>query len=160
MISNAPRLALRSWRTEDAAQTLDLLLATYATVWRPALSPDTRAGFNPRARFADYVLAEGWDFLIAETAGRIVGMAHWRGDFIEALHVRPEFQGRRVGTALLGAAEEDVRKAGYSSIQAEADSFNTTACAFYQARGFVERDRHADTEWQSGFVSILYEKTI
>ena len=62
----------------------------------------------------------------------ITGMIAFRDDWIEQLYVRPEAQGRGVGTELL-----DVAKRASKRLQLWTFQRNARARRFYEARGFM-----------------------
>ncbi len=68
--------------------------------------------------------------------GRIVGFTGLSGDSIEMLFVRPEYQGRSVGSALIDFA------IGRGCRRVDVNEQNDAALQFYRRRGFaaVSRD--------------------
>ena len=110
-----------------------------------------------QARYVDDGIEAFW---LAELGGQVVGMAHWHGGFVEALHVRSQYRRMGVGRQLLAIAEGEMRRAGLPSARLETDSFNEASRSFYAALGYVELDRYPDTEWDCGFTTILLEKRL
>jgi putative acetyltransferase len=71
---------------------------------------------------------------VAVVDEEIVGMAEIEGDgFIDYFYVHPDWQGRGVGTALLGRVEAEAEKLGVKRIYADV---SLTAKEFFLARGF------------------------
>jgi GNAT superfamily N-acetyltransferase len=131
---------------------------------RPALETLIRATafFGPEEiavalELVDDRLAHGeashYRFLVAEADGRVAGYACWGpipGTLAAAdlywIVVHPEFQGRRVGAALLQAAEEWMASAGRTRVYVETSTrpqYLPTR-AFYAACGYQEVAELAD----------------
>ena len=75
----------------------------------------------------------GETFLIAEVRGIRAGFASWRGSWLEALFIDPDFQGHGVGRALFVACEQDAEKNGNFLSDLNA---TLNAKGFYQNLGF------------------------
>lgn len=77
--------------------------------------------------------------LVAELNGQIAGWgAREDGNqYISDLWVRPEFQGRGVGTELLAALEAEIAELGYVQVELETMAGNSRAIGFYEAHGYV-----------------------
>jgi putative acetyltransferase len=72
---------------------------------------------------------------VAVVEKQIVGMAEIDPDgFIDYFYVHPGWQGRGIGTALLGALESEVAKTGVTMIRADV---SVTAKSFFLSRGFT-----------------------
>lgn len=91
--------------------------------------------------------AGGECFLIAEEAGRAIGMAHCREDRPSKLSdarvmdlgrvvVFPEARGRGVGRALVDAGRAFARERGIESLSARVFARNEEAIAFWKSLGF------------------------
>ena len=91
---------------------------------------------------------------------QVLGMVHWEGDFVHALHVIGAAQGQGVGRALLAHAEQAMEAAGQAVARLETDTFNTRSRAFYAALGYREIDSYPDQEWESGLTTLLLEKPL
>lgn len=102
----------------------------------------------------------GEAFVLAVEGEQILGMVHWDGDFIHALHVIGAAQRRGVGCALLAHAEQAMAAAGEAVARLETDTFNTRSRAFYAANGYREIDSYPDEEWSSGLTTLLLEKPL
>lgn len=79
------------------------------------------------------VLLPAQDVWVAELDGLVCGYIAVERSMIEALYVRPECQGRGIGSALLDHAMD--RSGGM--LELWTFQRNTRARAFYEARGFV-----------------------
>lgn len=101
-------------------------------------------GWGPESRDASYyqgALLGSWFTKSAYCAGELVGFARVISDghlhaFITEMIVRPEFQGKGIGSALLSAVLEACHSNGITDIQ--------LFCArgkskFYEQHGFVSR---------------------
>lgn len=77
--------------------------------------------------------------LLAEVEGRLAGWGarEDRDQRISDLWVAPDFQGRGVGTALLGALEAEIALLGLAMAELETLAANTKAIRFYERHGFV-----------------------
>ncbi len=60
-----------------------------------------------------------------------MGLVHFEGDFVHALHVRPDQTRTGVGAALMDFAERAMAAAGQTSARLETDTFNARSQAFY-----------------------------
>jgi GNAT superfamily N-acetyltransferase len=118
--------------------------------------------FNPEEvevamELVDDRLANGdashYQFLVGESAGRVAGYACWGpipGTVASAdlywIVVHPEFQGKRIGAALLQAAEEWMASAGRTRVYVETSTrpqYLPTR-AFYAACGYEVAAELAD----------------
>ena len=109
---------------------------------------------------AAYVAERGLEFHVAERDGSVVGLVHWDGDFIQALHVAARHARSGVGSRLMDVAEAAMAGANVPSARLETDTFNIASQAFYAARGYVEAGRYPDEEWDAGFTTLLLVKTL
>ena len=57
-------------------------------------------------------------------------------------------------------AEAEIARAGFSAARLETDTFNTLSQAFYAARGYTEKDRYPDLEWNSNLTTLFLEKIL
>ncbi|MGY9050407.1 MAG: GNAT family N-acetyltransferase, partial [Rhodobacterales bacterium] len=90
----------------------------------------------------------------------VIGLVDWQDDFVHALHVHSAHARSGAGTALMDLAEAEIARAGFSAARLETDTFNMRSQAFYAARGYIEKDRYPDLEWNSNLTSILLEKVL
>lgn len=153
-------LSIRAARKEDIAALSDILIATFEQVWQPRLTgPGIEKGKDFPTRVHDYLEQYVADIYVATLDGELLGMIHWIGDFVAALHVSPTTQGKGVGSALLAFAEQEIVKS-HDQVRLETDSFNAQSRAFYKKHGFEEIKQYPDEEWDSGFTTILLQKLL
>lgn len=151
---------IRQAMAEDKPAIADILLSTFAHTWKPQLNEHglaKAAHFDQRVN--DYLDRYCTDIFVAVDAQRPVGMVHWFDDFIAALHVSHEAQGRGVGSALLNYAVHKIG-ASHTAVRLETDTFNTQSRAFYRKHGFEEIKQYPDEEWDSGLTTILLSKKL
>jgi len=87
---------------------------------------------------------------VAETDGRIQGMAIWfltfstwtgrNGIHLEDLYVRPEARSSGIGRALLTELASIARRSGYARVEWSVLDWNETALRFYRSIGAVPLD--------------------
>ncbi len=151
-------VTVRKAQASDIPALKEVLQETFEGTWLPHVSAASARRYVETDTGGRYV-EEYWpDFIVAEIDGAIAGMIHWRGDFIEAVHVRAGHQGQGVGGRLLAYAEQAIAAAGFPQVRLETDTFNERAQSVYKAFGYVEKDRYPDDEWDSGFTTVLFEK--
>lgn len=145
---------LRPAVTEDAAclsaLAIQVFLDTYATQGlRPALAREALGSFST-ATFERALADPHTRLVLAECAGHVVGFAHVTLGQAHALappgapaevlrlYVQERFTGRRVGTALLDAAERVAAGEGAAVLWLTPWVGNARALAFYAARGYTD----------------------
>jgi ribosomal protein S18 acetylase RimI-like enzyme len=153
-------LLVRPATSADAPGVKAILRETFETTWRPHMSIAAAERYRLADRGGRYVDEKIDAFVVAELDHHVVGMVHWDGDFIEALHVLRTCQRLGVGRRLMHYAEQQIRRSGSQRVRLETDSFNEESRSFYAALGYVEVDRYPDEEWESGFTTILLEKRL
>ncbi|WP_027061905.1 GNAT family N-acetyltransferase [Mesorhizobium loti] len=154
------QITVRKARQGYVAALKQVLQETFEGTWLPHITQASAQRYVETDIGGRYV-EEYWpNFTVAEIAGEIAGLIHWRGDFIEAVHVRARHQGQGVGSRLLSHAEQAIRAAGFRQVRLETDTFNERAQGVYKAVGYVEKDRYPDDEWDSGFTTVLFEKRL
>jgi len=151
-------LEFRLAEPADQAALVALLTDTYRGTWLPQLRAEVAERFERERRLDRYVAECREQFWLAVQDRQVVGMVHWRGDFLEALHVFRACQGRGIGGALLELAEARMRSAGIDVARLETDTFNLQSRAFYRKHGYAEVAEYPDTEWDSGFTTVLMRK--
>lgn len=153
-------LMVRRATSADAAALKAILYDTFDSTWRPNITAAAAQAVLNEDRPGSYVGQHGLDFWVAERGGEVIGLAHWRDDFLHALHVRSSHARTGVGTLLLARAEAEITGAGFAAIRLETDTFNTASRAFYAVRGYSEAGRYPDEEWNSGLTTILLVKAL
>lgn len=72
-----------------------------------------------------------------EPAGAVSVRFPWlKGPYLELLALLPAFQGRGIGSAVLGWFEQEGSKLGARNLWVCASSFNTNALRFYRRHGY------------------------
>ena len=159
-MKRATDLLVRPARADDAAALAEVLHETFESTWRPAITAAAAEAMRREDRPRAYVAERGAEFWLAEAVGEVLGLVHWQGDFVHALHVRPAYARRGVGARLMDHAEGEIAAAGFACVRLETDTFNRPARAFYRARGYREAGRYPDQEWASGLTTVLLVKTL
>jgi ribosomal protein S18 acetylase RimI-like enzyme len=144
----------------DAPALKAILRDTFESTWRPNVTAAAAAAFLSEDRPNAYVSEKGLEFWAAEREGEVVGLAHWEGDFVHALHVLARHARSGVGARLMDHAEAEIARAGFAAARLETDTFNLRSQAFYAARGYVEAGRYPDEEWNSGLTTLLLVKQL
>ncbi|WP_036223031.1 GNAT family N-acetyltransferase [Maritalea myrionectae] len=151
---------IRRALVEDKPDIKGILLSTFTHTWKPQLN---ERGLAKAAQFDqrvdDYLDQYCSHIFVAAEGGKAIGMVHWFGDFVAALHVSQEAQGRGAGSALLCYVENEIRQA-HDKVRLETDTFNTQSRAFYKKHGFEEIKQYPDEEWDSGLTTILLCKRL
>jgi ribosomal protein S18 acetylase RimI-like enzyme len=153
-------IVVRPATAADAEALKAILRGTFESTWRPQITPAAAAAFLAEDRPAAYVAERELEFRVAERAGEVVGLVHWEGDFVHALHVLPSAARTGVGARLMEQAEAQIARAGFPAARLETDTFNTASQAFYAARGYREAGRYPDEEWNSGLTTLLLVKPL
>jgi ribosomal protein S18 acetylase RimI-like enzyme len=151
---------LRRARAADAPALRAILRGTFDSTWRPQITAAAAAAFLAEDRPSAFVAERGLEFWAAEREGVVIGLVHWRDDFVHVLHVLPSHARTGVGAHLMDHAEAEIGRAGLPAARLETDTFNTSSQAFYAARGYREAGRYPDTEWNSGLTTILLVKPL
>jgi ribosomal protein S18 acetylase RimI-like enzyme len=159
-METAGTVLIRRAEAADADALEAILYDTFDSTWRPNITAAAAQAFLDERRPAAYVADRGLEFWVAEQDGEVVGLAHWQGDFLHALHVRSSHARTGVGAQLLDRAEAEIANSGFSALRLETDTFNTASQAFYAARGYREAGRYPDKEWNSGLTTLLLVKTV
>ena len=153
-------LHIRPSRPADSVALVAILHDTFESTWRPQVTPAAVTAYREGDRPAAYVAARGHLFLVATHDGAVIGLVDWQDDFVHALHVHSAHARSGAGTALMDLAEAEIARAGFSAARLETDTFNMRSQAFYAARGYIEKDRYPDLEWNSNLTTILLEKVL
>src|SRR5262245_57507415 len=114
--------------------------------------PHLHTDEETRAWVAEVVLPrqEVW---VAETGGRVVGVAALEGDMLQQLYILPGYQGQGIGSALLALAKSR-RPDG---LRLYAFQRNTRARGLYERRGFVAIAFGDGSGNEEGEPDVLYE---
>jgi GNAT superfamily N-acetyltransferase len=96
--------------------------------------------------------------LVAEVAGRIVGVVVSDDDWVEDLWVAREHRGCGIGSQLLAAAERQIAERGHAEARLRVVAENARARRFYGARGWVETVFHPHEKW--GFTMLEMTKRL
>lgn len=135
---------------------------TWADAYAGIIPEQTQRRFLARA-YSTSSLArriEDGVFLVAESEGNVVGFADFSADSGEvgtvelaAIYVRPDAQGRGLGTRLLVAGF--ARFPAARRVTAEVEQENSAARRFYEARGFVETARRTERVFGHEFRTVV-----
>lgn len=166
------QLRLREADAADDAAVLDLM--TQYMTWALATFERTY-GFAMTATEAQHTGAALAAFrrpsgllVVAEVDGAPAGVAALRAQDggvveIKRMFVRPELQGRHVGSGmldwLLGRARDQL---GARVVRLDSNRFMTDAHRLYESRGFVERDPYPGSEIPAELQHLwrFYERTL
>jgi GNAT superfamily N-acetyltransferase len=140
MTVDVSAVTVRRARAADVPAVVDLLgqlgyapQAPWVRTWVCTTAPDDRC-------------------LVAEVAGRVVGLAHLhRVPFLTestyrvrltALVVDEAVRSRGVGALLLAAAERTAREMGATALELSTSDRRLRAHRFYERHGYTQRSRH------------------
>jgi GNAT superfamily N-acetyltransferase len=85
--------------------------------------------------------------LVADLAGRIVGVVVAADDWVEDLWVAKEHRECGIGSLLLAAAERQIAERGHAEARLRVVAENARARRFYGARGWVGTVFHPHEKW-------------
>lgn len=131
-------------------------LAAIIAFWNPMIRATT-VTFSTEQKTVDGLTrmiaerrAAGAEFLVAEAAGQVLGLAtyaQFRGGngYAQAMEhtivLAPEAQGKGLGRALMSALEDHARAAGAHVMVAGVSAENAAGIAFHAAIGYTETGR-------------------
>ncbi len=131
---------------DDAPAIADIHLAARAPFLARVHTED-----ETRAWFAGVVGDRPSAWWVARQGGRVVGYMRIDAEYLDHLYVRPEAQGRGVGSALLRKARSlSPRRVAFVTFQR-----NANARAFYEKHGF-RPFRFTDGENEEGEPDVHY----
>ena len=117
---------------------------------------------DDRAAFEREYFADGTGIWLATVGGEIVGcigLHHLpglkNGAEIKRLYVRPEYRGRGIAEALLGALEAYAIGHGHGALYLDSKSDLLTAIRFYQRQGYAPCERYNDNPQATIFMRKL-----
>jgi ribosomal protein S18 acetylase RimI-like enzyme len=118
-----------------------------------------------RRGFGRFLTSPSSVLLAAECDGQLAGYALLllrAGSAVARLYsigVAPRFAGRRIGTALLAAAESAAIERDCTRLRLEVHEENAAALAFYRKSGYHEFGRHPDY-YEDGGTALRFEKRL
>ena len=95
------------------------------------------------------------DGLVAEVAGRIVGVVVSDDDWVEDLWVAREYRNQGIGAMLLAAAERQIAERDYNDVQLRVVAENLDARRFYAAHGWAETVSYPHEKWGFAMVEMV-----
>ena len=105
-------------------------------------SLDERESWAFGLRADRYVRPVDGHFDVAEVDNVVVAFCDHGPDEVIGLYIDPDFQGRGIGSALLGQAEDRMREAGTAVAKVHA---SLSSQAFYERHGYREVERTTHT---------------
>lgn len=114
-------------------------------LWQVSRLPFKPGGRDSRDKVIKEAVQETATFLVAESAGRLVGTVlathDGRKGWINRLAVAPEFRHRGIARLLLEKAEDSLYRRGLEIITCLIEDDNPGSMAFFQRAGYV---KHTD----------------
>jgi ribosomal protein S18 acetylase RimI-like enzyme len=153
-------ITIRRAMPADTEALVALMHDSFQTTWEPVVTVAAARTYWESDRARCYVVGMGAEFRVAVNGDAVVGMVHWRGDFVHALHVLSSWRRKGVATRLMDEAETRIAEAGQPAVRLETDTFNHSSQAFYRSRGYQEAERYPDTERASGLTTLLLRKPL
>jgi ribosomal-protein-alanine N-acetyltransferase len=131
-------VTIRKARQDDA----ELLTGIGLRAWRKAMMTVGEAAemaANARDAFARFT-EDGWiTITVVEKSGVVAGWAA-REDLDETISdfwIDPDFEGQGLGSALLGAVEDELRAQGFSLARLQTHAMNGDALKFFEKKGYA-----------------------
>lgn len=120
-----------------------------------------RMGKEPAPMVADFeAQIHAGKLHVVELDGGVAGFVVFypRGDHlhVENVAVLPGAQGKGIGKALLGFAEDEARRLGLPAVELYTNVKMVENQAFYPALGYLETDRREE----DGFSRVFYRKDL
>jgi ribosomal protein S18 acetylase RimI-like enzyme len=123
----------RGATVDDSAGVAEVFIAARAEMaYLPRLHTDDETRW-----WIEHVVVAECEVWVAEAAGRVVGFAALRGDWLDHLYVAPAFQAGGMGRALLDIAKRERPEGLHLHVFQQ----NTEAIRFYERHGFVLVER-------------------
>jgi len=118
-----------------------------------------------REKYAERSLDSAWILLVAECAGKIVGMIGGKDNDseplqyekqIKVMYVDPDFQNRGIGRALLAAIFTELKKEGVARVMLWCMKANDAACSFYEKCGAERMESIEPPEEYKAMPHVVY----
>jgi len=139
---------IRNTTPEDHPAVHDLLTQSWMRNWAPHVSAASVERFRIEDPVSAYLPGHLPAMMVAEDAGRVLGMLHLNGEMIASLHVAPDAQGQGVGSKLMDVAES------MGAAVLEVRAFNTRAIRFYEKRGWRGVRHYEGDEFGTALATI------
>ena len=139
---------IRNATPEDHPALHDLLTQSWTRNWAPHVSAASVERFRSEDPVSAYLSGHWPAMMVAEDAGRVLGMLHLVGEMIASLHVAPDAQDKGVGSKLMDVAES------MGAAVLEVRAFNTRAIRFYEKRGWHAVRRYDGDEFGTALATI------
>ncbi len=147
------------WQTFSATTHIDDMHAYMSQAFRPDVFARELA--HPDSRFfLASVGAQPAGYLKINFAGAQTDVHDPRSLEVERLYVLENFQGMRIGQALLAQAMDIARAQGLESVWLGVWEHNYKAQAFYEKNGFEVFDRHPFRMGQDPQIDLLMRKKL
>ncbi len=137
MISDGPRVTLRSAEAQDAGEIAEI----WRLGWQDGhlgLVPEELVDVRTGASFRTRASARISDTTVATVDGAVVGFVMVVDDEVEQVYVAAARRGTGVAKALIGEAERQVEANGHAKAWLAVVAGNARARAFYERAGWVD----------------------
>lgn len=143
-------IAIRAAHADDSGSIARVVKESWLATNQRYLPEDSAKALAHGDRLAEVTAMHWQSIWVAEVSGQVVGAvaANDQGH-LWMLYVLPDFQGLGIGSALYGAAIDNLRKNGARKAVLEVLAANESAVSFYRTRGWVPEGRR--TEHIPGF---------
>ncbi|MEI2296725.1 GNAT family N-acetyltransferase [Ensifer sp. MJa1] len=139
-------IEVRPARPDDLQELSNIGLASWRKGILPLVNADVAARIEASNPFIPFLREQGANILVAEANGALAGLgASEHGDnHISDIWVAPEHEGKGVGSALVGALEQQFRARGFREATIRVSADNARALGLYLRLGYHERWRGFD----------------
>ena len=156
---------------EDSRAVAEIYVRSRQAAWRDVMDPTYLDALDVEGEERSFwsLLApadQDWRVLIAED-DRILGFVSFRLEpdgervgHVGALYVAPDRFGSGVGTALLGAAADELRNEGATTAFLWVLAHDTRTISFYEARGWLQDGARMTLELDQPRVAVRCTKTL